>query len=428
MTDLKDSNKIYFTIKPHNTGFSDQLNQFDALYRFGRSLGFKYFHSDFNSMRSTYGAWNFRPDLRSRIELFIQLFVRIMKYKVLNKTSGDVFNFLGFNSYFKGMNDKINIREFKKIYIVLDTYNSKKHSLNTLKGLKKYVEDIINSYDSANKFVIFQVKHERSFIRPIFSNIPKHTDLRCLRSQYFLERKKDNWRSMFDPKRIKVLIHIRLGDTAYINTPWGTIISVYFLLKNSFVELNDLSELESQKYVNFSNYSTFLRKANEYFYKENISLLCFSDGFKRTFEKIYRAKNKLKLTRKKVKLLLDSEKDYEQRYFSELNSYSNLKTIIGENKNNLFDLIHSIFCADVIIIGTRQRMIIQFLGTYFDIDSIPIVVVIYKKNIPRYNSLGTDIIDKRFVFFDVEKQNYEEILSEVNLKISCSRELPLSSQ
>ncbi len=423
--------KTCFTIIPTKvSGFTDKLNQFDALYRLGCSMGFQYYHTDFKSSRSS--------DIRelNSNNLFLKILLRFQKVlekiKLKINPNSDVFDFIGFNKSLNERNKTLNLNNFSKIEVVFDNELVCKNNENSLNNLKNSIKKALSSCSNSHKFILFKMQQSgRSLLKPIFLNIPLSQNELELREKYFEQRENSNFVSKFDDKKLKVLVHIRQGDTGVIKTPWKTYISSYSMYKyieDSFEELDSLAQIKSHRNIEAYVFKNFLEKLVSFYDENKFSIIFFSDGFKRAFKGIYNRADKLKLTKKQKFLLIKSESDYDRNYFKILKSIRNSKLIIGEDKEKLHSLIHSIFEADIILVGNQQSMIPKFLAVYFDITNIPQVIVLYKKVSPKYPFLSKEIIDNKFIFVDVDNPNYEEVFSKINLKISYNQALTPSSQ
>lgn len=424
MTKNKDQNNqnVFFTIIPTRvSGFTDKLNQFSALYRLGRNMGYNYYHTDFKSPRSSnYSEFNSDDSFLE----FGKKIIRKMSSKFTNKINSDVFYSIGFNQFMKEKNKNLNLSNFAKIDINLEKDLIINEKIDSLECLENFIKETLSNCRNPNKLIVLRMKQSgRSLLKFIFSDIPLLHDQLNLREKYFELRKNFESVSKFDDKKLKILVHIRQGDTAVIKTPWNTYISVYALyemIEDEFVELNSLDELKSHKHIDINVFKKFIQKLLEVCGEKNISLLIFSDGFKRAFAKVEYNKDKLNLTKRQIKLLMKSSKEYDYDYFKALNNID-AKRVIGESKQKLFALICSIFDSDIIVIGNQQAMIPKLLSFYFNINNMPFVIVLYKNTIPYYPFLTKDIIDKKFIFVDIEKSDYREIILGLNSKIEIKQ-------
>lgn len=415
--DNRKNSDIYFTVVPtQNSGFTDQLNQFIGLYRFGISLGYKYYHTDLKSRRSKYKPLNNKSTLFSSISRKFQIVLRILKKKFSFLQGFDVFEYMGINKYFRDSSCKLNIKDIEKCYLKFSNEFLDKNNIFLLSDLQTYVESILSN-KSGKFLVIFYVTEGRRFLQLMYSDLSRSPVENELRDKYFELKRKNRWCSKFDDnKKVNIMVHIRQGDTSVIKTPWGTYIPVFALyeyVEDSFCELKDINQLKTPWNIDVNEYFRFIKKLSSEYNEEFFSFLIFSDGFKRGFSNIYRNFDQLNLTESQKKMLEKSEKDYDSKTFGIFNKIRGAKTFIGEGKKKLMDLIHAVFDADIIIIGNHQAMIPKFLSVYFDMESMPIVLVLYKKSLPRYSYIKQEILDKKFVFIDIGNPNNDYLKSQL---------------
>ncbi|MGH7885231.1 MAG: hypothetical protein ACRENO_06000 [Thermodesulfobacteriota bacterium] len=281
--------QIYFTIIPTAaSGLSDKLNQFNALYRFGRSLGFTYYHTNFKSFRSSNLPLNRRPSLSARIHRAFQTTIRTLKFNVLPKYYVDIFDYLGFNQFFRN-NTNLNLEDFVKVEIKLSDDFIFEKNIGSSADLKNYINNLLYGCSDDKKLLIFNVKHGRKVLALIYFDIPKHPEQFGLRNYYLSLKNKQKFASEFDKEKLKVLVHIRRGDTSIVKTPWNTFISVWLMCKES----KEIADLISHKHVDISEYNCFLEKSISYYGIDKFSTLIFSDGFKRAFSIIYQNNQEL---------------------------------------------------------------------------------------------------------------------------------------
>ncbi len=227
----------------------------------------------------------------------------------------------------------------------------------------------------------------------INQQIPYYADKLDLRSTYFEQRKLKPVESKFLNDRIKVQIHIRLGDTALIETPWDTFVPLWsgwsLIPLKEYPDKSDKifgQVMDVADYFRFSN-SSVNTEANE------LSTVIFSDGFAAAFKELFRLIDDLHLDDNKISLLENMAPNYEKKAFSVFDETKDCEYVVGENNKDLQEVIHSSLLADVIIVGCHQRMIPKFLATYYDstLKHPPIIIALYKSRLPCYEEvLGLD--------------------------------------
>ena len=354
----KSKEKVYFTIDSNpEIGFTDHLYKFNTYYKLGKYLGFVYLHTPACSKRS----------------------------------SKKIFKFIGFNRYFnngesiicsrlsKRMRILLSFCKYKNIFIRFHDNEASKLSLASFDDLIRYIRTLTSRNSRRPHLVRFSGR-TLNYYKWIHSNIKCTDPPADLRTSYFNSRKLYPWKSKFQDNSIKILIHIRQGDTALIPTPWGKYITAKKIRE---IESTHLSEI---RYTKPNDYFRILNLIIDEIRPRKYSIVVCSDGYKRTFKKIYKEKRRLNLTKNKVKQLKQLEFDFEDKMFCQFNGVSNCVSVIGESDSNLFDLIHSAILADLIIIGDQQSMLVKLMVNYADNLNPPIIVHLHnrKENLRNY--------------------------------------------
>lgn len=417
MAHKKSREDIYFTIIPQKTGFTDQLNQFSALYRLGKHLGYTYYHTNFSSPRSTFTSYNFQPDLISIVHLLFQQLYRKLMSNIPGFRYRDIFDLLGINSYLNKNNPKIDKHILGKICINLNPNSCETGDLKSFYQIVRYVEAKINESTNTKKLVVFRVEKGRSLLTNIISSIPMHPCQYGLKEQYLKLRNENNWNSKYDNSQFRVLIHIRLGDTSLIKTPWDTYISSWSIYKQSFKETFNMEEAESPRHIKLEDYKKLLSTIVSRFDNSEICTLIFTDGYERAFQRIIRFRKNFNFSRKQASQLMNNKEKHKKDFYRLFDDINESKIIYGEGILNLLDMIHAIFDSDLIVVGTVQGMIINFVSNYLDSESMPVVAVLYRGEKPNYSYLNNQNLNDKFMFIDVESPDYGELLDFINLKI-----------
>ncbi|NEP82035.1 MAG: tetratricopeptide repeat protein [Okeania sp. SIO3B3] len=352
----QSSKTINFTIIPTRAGFTDQLLQFMMFYKLGMSLGYEYIHTDFNS----------------------------------NRSSQNVYDFLGFNRYWSVNTKDIDISNYSWIYLKFNDDNfADLKSMKSLDELQQYCQNLLDRRNFSNDtLVIFMLdkgtRARGEILSLINSEIHSYQDNLNFRKIYFEnDRHQVKIQKNFDAQKIKLLVHIRAGDVAHIKTTWGSFIKSINSLrdeeKKSGKRLNDLNFfVDTVEALSVEDYYQFAKSLICYLGEENISTCIFSDGYKRSFDFIKRNIKKMKLTATEAQEIFKLSNSYESNQFSKFNSLENCACIIGENDEKLFNLIHSCMMADIFIIGSEQRMIPKILSNYSDLKRPPVIFILYK--------------------------------------------------
>lgn len=413
-----DKKDVYFTIFPKRTGFNDQLNQFSALYRMGRAMGFKYYHSDLISIRSSYPPINYKIPVFIEFQRFFIRLIRIIKINFQNGFRFNIFDFIGFNEYFGRYSIEVDPSQFEKIEILLRTDFVNENKVTSVSDYIRSINSIVSSTDSHKILLVFRVKSGRKFLRSISNSIPKNPDQLSLGENFINLKNNRRWTSKFDNEKIKVLVHIRKGDSSILKTPWNTYIKISQIFKKIFQESKNFHDLKYSNYFEIQDYKLFTEKLISHYGNDKFSLLFFSDGFKRAFSNLIRKNKEYKFTRYQIKKLIDMEKSYDEKAFKDLEQLKGAELIIGEDSDKLSALIYSIFEADIIITSSTSGMIKIFVENFFNINNMPFVIFFYKEKLPVYSYLTEEIVEKKIFFLDIEDPDYNKLFKKINSKIS----------
>jgi len=335
----------------------------------------------------------------------------------------DVYDFLGFNTH---LCERTSFLQKKTLHIVDVTLTDeliRKKGITTLAELQGFVKDQLSDKRSKKKKTIqvnFKITIHTNFFRLIHQDIPDYQDQLNLRTAYFEARRRQPWASKFVDTKVKILVHIRQGDTAVIKTPWNTYIPVKNFTKNRFAEHRKFSDIQSDIFLQVSDYYDFVSMFITHFNDDMFSILFFSDGFRRAFDLLHKDIERLKLTPDRLKILNHSQKHYDQKAFEILKGIKNGETVIGESSTNLFDLIHSALSSDIVIIGTQQQMIPKLLTNYCaNYDQLPTVIVLHRGSKPNHSRIGlNDALKKKLIYFNIHEPDYEWL--NIRLTKQCS--------
>lgn len=391
---------IYFTIKSYSTaGFTDQLAHFNAFYKLGKYLNYTYLHNEFNSIRSN----PIDPSNYEKIRFLINRI--ILRFPVINKFINyipllkstliynlNIFDYIGFNNYYNKIPPNIS---FNEIEIKLSDEVIKNNNISDIHSLILYVKksiDIVPSQET-NNLVVFSLIGTWSFFSLIHTNLPKPKDLFAL---------KDNKRYRRD--KIKILLHIRLGDTCILETPWNTFIPVDDRLPDFLFEYVGRNEIDFGNLLEPKEYLDIVSFLNQTFLGKRVEFICFSDGYKRAFKILYKNYKRLKISTEKEQILKRAEKKYDKIFIR--NIYSNFKMdfYIGEKNKYLQKFIAASIRCDIIITHAYQTMLPKLISTLTD-SAYPLLIVVFKNEKPNYNFLPNEF-GTRVFFLDANEPDY----------------------
>ena len=346
---------ICFTVLTSDTpsGFTDQLFQFNTFYKLGLSLGYKYLHTEFESPRSAPG----------------------------------IYDFLGFNEYFRDANLLCDTSRFDRVFLIdLDDDLIRVAGIQSFESLKNHVVSRVGQASSSNhKLVQFRLAGKRGFFDLINNHIARLQDGLSLRDIYLDARIKDPCRPVFAPGKIRVLVHIRQGDTAIIATPWGTHIPV---TRHIYPELREFNSLEDIGHASNSvGVNDFYRATStllSLFGEDSLSVIVSSDGFSRAFERIFREGEECGISAEQLSSLRQVEQEYQALYLK-FNSLVDVECIVGETEDNLYRFIHASLFADIIVIGTQQRMMQKLLLSFHNPANHPVIIMLNNRSVPEHS-------------------------------------------
>ena len=419
--------KTYFTISPNSGGITDQLLEFCIYHKLGRSLGYQYLHTPFRSPRSSLSLipLSFASHLghdHFLNKVYRKLYQSFYNYwsRIELKFRPNAYDFLGFNAY---LTEKTGLgpsmENLEKIELKVGDRTLKENDIRTLEGIQNFVSHSVSRKISGKKDILVTFRATSFPVlmgEIIHSNIRDNQDGLDLNKSYFEARQKRPWKSKFEDSKIKIVVHIRQGDIAVVETPWKTFIPVWC---QELVEYHKFSDIQYDNRVfHLDEYYEFIKKFLSHFEGTKFSSLIFSDGFKRAFFQFTNESlNRLNLTKEQLKSLMKTTKSYDKKAFNRFTNLEGSTLVLGESPRSLCDLIHSILIADIIIIGPRAGMVPKLLATYGHVDKMPIVVALHKGTTPPFSHtdyLGLDAKAKNFIYINIFDDNYEIALSKLS--------------
>jgi hypothetical protein len=385
---------IYFTVQPAKVGFTDQLIRFTTILKLGKFMGLRYFHIPFQP----------KPLIIEPEQEFTNS---------VQNDNPDIYDFIGINAHFNSTNPDIAVNDLETITVILDKAEIEKNKIGYFDQLICFLEmTILQKFGKSLKktFLIhYKITSPISDFSWISAPISKKTLDFDFNEIYLKYRKTNPHQPKFDNNKIKLLLHSRQGDTAVIKTPWNTFIQVWSRKVNSFIEFNQIHEINDVSIVTVDDFYSFYKNLKKAFGEEKLSSLLFSDGFARSFFKLFAKTGKLNFTEQQVEQLQKWALTYNREAFKKFEDLAELNMFIGEESEKIFDLIHSFLYSDVVIFGTQQRMIPKLYSFYFRNNEGPICIVLYRQKLVNYDNLSNSQMSKNFVFVDLDNYVPSEI-------------------
>ncbi len=427
--------ETFFTIRTGQQGFTDQLMQFNAFYKLGLSLGYRYVFTPFFSRRSL-------PRAGEEQDQSAALHDERRVSDTPSKKQSDIYDFLGFNQLFQSERFQLPGSGYPQVEVELSDRILAEHGASSLEALKAYVAARVRSgteaVDTGDERVLVilrlerkpppQGKGKRKFFSLIHEGVPAFPDGLDLRKQYFCTRRSEEIPRAFESGKLKILLHMRQGDTSVVETPWGTLIPVDSRRPDFMTEQDGYAVVKAA----FSNnavdslftpadYFHFAQRLLSNIDTSNLSMLSFSDGFQRAFDVIEHQVDRLNLSSGKLQSLRDARPGYDAKQFSLFGDIANNTCVIGETQAKLHQLIHAALTADLVIVAAQQRMLLKLIASYGG-GPAPIVIVLYRNQVPD----NSDVIRhhrQRFLYINVDNPDLTKAVELINPLLS--RQVPV---
>ena len=260
---------------------------------------------------------------------------------------------MGFNQYFSSRKQNVDqqphIKEWGVLNLSLDALlDVGKNNIPTLRELQRYIDDSISERDKSPNPVLVQLRPgERNHTRATFvASLPPTIEKIDLLPIYLEYRTKHPHKSKFPCGKLKLLVHIRMGDVALIKTPWGTWLCPLIYradggeMKRGWQEYLHEDEFGLLTIADFHNFTQHLVS---YFSDDTFAICFFSDGLRRLFSDFNNALKSgassfPKITKKQLSILIKLHRRYGQE-FKVLENVKNSVSVIGETKLKTFDFI-----------------------------------------------------------------------------------------
>ena len=388
------NNIKYFTFEHSKAGFTDQLRYFNAMYSLGSFMQYRYLHTPFISPRSDLGT----GEIPSAHE-----FIGINSHFQRNGKQLDESTY-NLNVIEVGLPEVVWSRSRAELFQDLVD-----HVFNTVRiSLCKITEDF------GSTLIIFKLYqgNKKKFCRLISENIESNPNEINLEKIYSNERILVPHRSLFKEADVKMLLHVRQGDTAILSTPWHTFIPVRFKRKDFLKEYESFNDIEKSTIFSTSEVFSFMQAFAEYFKSNKISMLLFSDGWKRAHNILYRNIEKMRWSAANVEKLKASEAEYDRHQFQDFSKLKNMILYVGEEPEMLLDLIHSAVESDIIICTSQQAMMPKLVASLCGKNS-PVVIILYREKIPDDSSIVADYKD-RFIYVDILNPNFSSWIKKID--------------
>jgi hypothetical protein len=416
-------NNLYFSVVPSKAaGLADQLSQFRLFHKLGRSLGYTYWHRPFFSRRTTLAAHRNAqalPPSYPKLRRLLGLQNRPSKPSV---PALDVYDFIGFNDYFLARNEQRGMGEPKVIDMKLGDDLLKRLDITDLAGLQDFVQRRVAETDARPRatLVEFGLLGTRAFFQLVNAEIPDDPTDFDLRAIYLEKRATHPWPSLFPGDAVRTLVHVRQGDTAALETPWHTVMSLW-PQEYQYTEYALFDDIPAQNRVlRVEDFHEFFRKFVASI-DEPLSTLLFSDGFKGSLRKLNRQRDKHGLTPKQLRALNKAVGSFDNTKFRPFKELDDCDLFIGEEPKKLCHLIHSFLEADLVITGPQGHMIPLLIRYYCNVENMPIVLVLSRSNEVMSKAFGRLNKTGKVVFVNISQPDYDGLAARVSELLVTNR-------
>jgi len=397
---IAGNGKMYYTISMGNQGFTHILIRTNFYLSLAAKMKMKYIYTSLQTdrMEEIHANENDEQILQSR---HFQIGSSQQQYN-------NIYDFTGISDFLKELDNKTSEKDFNKIIICPDEIKFSKAIGKDFYKLASDLKARISGKLNPDKDNLIIFKNFNSFYRFYFADQHETVKKNFFRLLYLNKRAKESWPSLFDDSKIKLLVHIRQGDTATVQTPWNSLIPTWHRFgEKRLMELQVLNNIQSTYVIGVKDFYDFLRKLYSEMIASNLSTVVFSDGFDRAFDKILSEKKDL--SNEKTYALKQLKKNYNAEQFNDFNNWQQVKTVIGEEKEKLYSMVHSFLEANVVITGTQQAMIPKLLSLYCTPENMPILITLFKDRPPNHKFLGIDNTYKHQIQVDLNNYNIRNV-------------------
>ncbi len=378
--------KQIFTIEPRQSGFTDQLVEFKALYKLGLSLGYTFYFQPFKSPRSAnidgrglpmtfMDLDHKRPSLWQRAVSKMKRSAPILREMFQPPEPFDVYDFTGFNDYFLARNDDRLVEGLEEIILPVAPDFAGSVDKDDFPALQEFVcEQVDRLKNDTAKFILkFKVIDRAGiFFESINTAVADPFDLWAI---YFEKRQQEPLPSVYPSGQMKTFIHIRQGDTAIIDTPWNSYIILWPVHQaEEYGRWQDIPYKDML--VRIEDFNRFYRELAAQLSEGTLSTLLFSDGFVRSERRLFNHMKFLDLTEQQKHDLRAAVHTFNDKKFRIFPNNEHFKMIVGESPQKLRNFIHSFLTADLVIGGRNQTMIAKLLHLYCNQQNMPLTILL----------------------------------------------------
>jgi len=384
-------------VLPDYVGFTDQILLFGMLYKLGAYLKLKY---------------HFTP-VQPRSNLLKSGLATVFEpaAPAVDSYRG-IFEFLGFDWYFSQNYSCESIDEIETVEFHFDPATFEENRLDDLSDLIDHLSKLIMNtppVGQAPLHIRFILRDQIDALRWLHAlpNTLLDFDFADIYRNF---RRKKAFPDVFENDKAKVLLHIRQGDTAVIETPWNTFIQIWWCGRDNFVERNTFAEVNDYERISVADFEKFYSDLRSGLNDIDLSTLVHSDGFARAFLELENNKTRLNFNEEQVASLAKHGENYNELAFEVFRRHGEVKLHVGEDLPLLLELMHAFYTADIVIVGTQQRMIAKQYAYSFSNGSGPLMITLYRQEVPYYNYLGNRSLLDNCLYVNMDDYSITEVI------------------
>lgn len=381
-------------------GFTDQILAFGLLYKLGAKLGLKYQYSPINP----------RPNL-----LKAEAEGQFTFAGPCNGSYTGIFDFLGFDWYFSEKHCCKDIDQIDTVEFLFDQAAFEENAIEDLQGLLDHLRQLVLKNMPAGNAPLhlhFVLRNQIAALRWLHQlpNSLLDFDFAEIYRHFRQERPHPDG---FDNNKPGVLMHIRQGDTAVIETPWHSFVQVWGRGRDNFTERSSAADIRDHQRICVADFESFYSDLKAGLEEFELSTQVHSDGFARAFYHLDGSIDRLALSNEQVEQLQSYRDGYDERAFSVFKQHGDARVFVGEDLSLLFELMHAFYTADVVIIGTQQRMLAKQYAYSFTDSGGPLLITLYRHHSPYYNYFGNAKLLANCLYVDLENYHISDVIERV---------------
>ncbi|MFT4613010.1 MAG: hypothetical protein ACI9NT_000143 [Bacteroidia bacterium] len=399
------SRRIYYSIHvTQRVGFTDQTMLVALLCKLGALLELQYhFTPVHDSISSRHSGISADLDWEG---------------KNTGQYSG-IFDYVGFDNFFAQRSKTASVEAMSCVDIVFarNTVGKQQftNSQDMISAVKALIVGALPNGD-APLHVRFEIARQGDVVKWLHE-LPNdlldfnYTDI------YWKFRAQHCVSEVFDSKAPKLLMHIRQGDTAVIETPWKSYVQIWGKGKDPYCERERVNDIQDNVVITVADFEIFYTELKSQLTVSSLSTLVHSDGFSRAFFKLNKRLDRLDLNAEKIELLQQSREGYNDRAFKVFEKHTEAKLFVGEDLDLLYELIHAFYTCDILIVGTQQRMLAKQYAFSFleehEGHASPLLVTLYKREAPDYAIYGNPHMQDRCLNVDLTNYDIVDVAAQV---------------